>query len=167
MDCDSINLFSNLLFIVMAGILGVCSGNRKEVYLYERIVTYSGGNKIRQRCEWFPDHAFYSSPKWCFTKSSYGSCRNLFSGFLHRPSSRLAFQEWIVLVGSSKLSLLMEKSFFIMFFHFLDQWYCFHWGIWAGMNIGKRADSFLPIHFIHPISVIWIADCLFYSSVTS
>lgn len=117
MVCDS-DLFSNLLFMAMAGILGVCIRNRKELYLYECIVTYSRGNKIRQRCEWFPDHAFYNRPKWCFSKSSYGNCRNFCSSFLHCPSSRLAFQEWIVAVDFSKESYSWRNLSLFSFFMF-------------------------------------------------
>ena len=61
MVCET-DLISHLLFHEMTGISDVY-GNRKEVYLYDCIVTYSRCNKTRQRCELLPDHAFYNSPK--------------------------------------------------------------------------------------------------------
>lgn len=109
MVCET-DLISRLPFHGMTGISCV-QGNRKGVYLYDCIVTYSGYDKTRQRCELFAAHAFYNSPKRYSSNYWYVSCRELCSSSLLGPSSRLVFQEGSTTWAPVKSSTLHAEIF--------------------------------------------------------
>lgn len=87
--------------------------------MYDCIVTYSRCDKTTQRHELLPAHAFCNS---CGISVIHDMAIVEISVLALCPSSRLAFHEWVVLVGFYlEAVLFMQKSLC-----FGSRWYCFN-----------------------------------------